>query len=125
MADVVRVRLGERRLAIPTARVREVASVGNVTPVPQAPPAFFGLTQLRGNILPVIDLAGLDRIDPAGPDGLPRVPRPGAPLLVLELGPVRAGLLVDHVDGVEPDAGAAELVDVGALFERLRALTAT
>jgi chemotaxis signal transduction protein len=108
MADVVRVRVGERQLAVPTARVREVATVVVLTPVPQAPPSIAGLTQLRGQILPVIDL------DP------PRTARAGDPLLVVELGPVRAALLVDRVLGVEPESAAVEVLDVGALFDRLR-----
>jgi purine-binding chemotaxis protein CheW len=115
MSDCVLVRVGERRVAVPTARVREVAAVVVVTPVPQAPSLVVGLTQLRGQILPVLDLGR----------GGGRAPRPNDPLVVVELGPVRAALLVDHVLGVEPDPPAAELLDVGALFDELRAMVAS
>lgn len=114
--DVVVVTIGGRRMAVPTARVREVAAVVAVTPVPTAPSPVAGLTQLRGQILPVLDIAA--------PGDLPRTPRPNDPLLVIELGPVRAALLVDHVHGVESDGQAAELLDVGALFDDLRSKVA-
>jgi purine-binding chemotaxis protein CheW len=109
MADVVIVEVGARRLAVPTARVREVAAVSTVTPVPTAPPPVVGLTQLRGQIVPVLDVAGPE----------PRQPRPNDPLLVVELGPARAALLVDRVLGVSDET--AEPFDVGALFDQLRA----
>lgn len=112
MAEVVLVEVGGRRWAIPTARVREVAAVSTVTPVPSAPPPVVGLTQLRGHIVPVIDLA----------EGGPRAARPNDPLVVVELGPARAALLVDRVVGISVDEAAhqAELLDVGALFDELR-----
>ena len=87
-----------------------------VTPVPTAPPPVVGLMQLRGQILTVIDIAG--------PGDAPRTPRPNDPLLIIELGPVRAALLVDHVHGVESDGGATEVLDVGALFDDLRSKVA-
>jgi purine-binding chemotaxis protein CheW len=112
MAEWVVVEVGTRRLGIPAARVREVAAVSTVTPVPTAPPPVVGLTQLRGHIIPVLDLATP-----------PRSPRPNDPLIVVELGPARAALLVDRVLGVQPAEGV-ELLDVGALFDgvRVRAL---
>jgi len=108
--DVVLARLGGRLWAVPTARVREVTQVGNITPVPQAPAAIVGLMQLRGNILPVIDLDGTGE----------RTLRPGDPLLVVEEGAVRAALSVDQVVAVATEPGGAELLDVGALFDRVR-----
>jgi purine-binding chemotaxis protein CheW len=108
--DVVLVQIGERRLAVPSPRVREVAAAGAVTPVPSAPAPVAGLTQIRGQIIPVIDLAE----DP------PRMPRPQAPLLVVELGPQRAALLCDQVFGVAAEPGDAHPLDVGALFDDVR-----
>ena len=109
MGELVVVEVGARRLGIPAARVREVAAVSTVTPVPTAPPPVVGLTQLRGHIIPVLDLA-----TPV------RAPRPKDSLIVVELGPARAALLVDRVLGDRP-ADGVELLDVGALFDGLRA----
>lgn len=110
MTGFVLVTIGERRMALPAARVREVAQVVSVTPVPRAPAPVSGLLQLRGQILPVLDLAG----------PVPRTPRPNDSIVVVELGPVRAALLCDRIGGVQADPGGAEVVDVGAVFDELR-----
>jgi chemotaxis signal transduction protein len=115
MSEVVVVVAGGRRWALPTARVREVAQLSALTPVPTAPRPVVGLTQLRGQILPVLDLVP----GGAGEGDDARAPRPGDALVVVELGPVRAALWVERVVGVESDA-QAEVVDVGALFDGVR-----
>jgi hypothetical protein len=107
MSDVVVVEIGERRLAVPAAHARELAAAGWVTPVPTAQPPVAGVTELRGQILPVLDLAEA-----------PRAVQPGEPLLVLEYGPARAALPFTRLLGPEV---AAERLDVGALFDRVRA----
>jgi purine-binding chemotaxis protein CheW len=111
MSDVVVVRVAGRPYAVPTSRVREVAPLAALTPVPIAPPRVAGLTQLRGQILPVLALVT---------DGM-HPPKPNDPLLVVELGPVRAAIAVDAVEGVGPPPAGTVIVDVGALFDELRA----
>ena len=58
----LQVRLGGERYAIPADRVLEVAELGDLTIVPGAPVALSGICNLRGTILPVIDLATILRI---------------------------------------------------------------
>ncbi len=43
--------------AVPLTRVREVIPYDTVTRVPQLPPAIRGVTNLRGSVVPVVDLA--------------------------------------------------------------------
>ncbi len=43
--------------AIPILRVREIASYGMVTPVPTTPTWIRGVMNLRGTVVPVVDLA--------------------------------------------------------------------
>ncbi len=117
MSDALVVESGGRTFALPTARVREVAALQALTPVPTAPPPVVGLTQLRGQIVPVVDLAPGDGGD-AHDDA--RAPRPGDALVLVELGPVRAALWVERVLGVESDPAGAEPLDVGALFDDVR-----
>ena len=123
MPDVVVVEVGGRRLAVPAARVREVTAVTTVTPLPTAPAPVIGLTQLRGQIVPVLDLSSLAKLTNQlvnySDEG--RMPRPQDPLVVVELGPARAALWVDRVLGVQPASDTARFVDVGALFDQLRA----
>lgn len=49
-------RLGERRLISPYRQVVEVLSVPSVTSIPGAQPWLLGLANVRGNLLPVVDL---------------------------------------------------------------------
>src|SRR5215472_2372889 len=51
------VRLGGQEFAIDVTTVRELRSYSAPTPVPQAPSYLMGLLDLRGVIVPVIDLA--------------------------------------------------------------------
>ena len=53
------VALADGRYAVPVASVREVIRTGRLTPVPGAPPAVLGITNLRGEILPVLDTGAL------------------------------------------------------------------
>jgi chemotaxis signal transduction protein len=58
MPDVVVIDVGGRKLAVPTTHAREVTAAGWVTPVPTSKPPVAGVTQLRGQILPVLDVVG-------------------------------------------------------------------
>lgn len=108
---------GERR-ALPAQAVLEIVELGNLTPVPTAPAVVCGLIQLRGRVLPVLDLAS-----PADPSSRPpRAPRPGAPLVVVEIERAPAALLADRVGEVvaegECDARRIDLAQVGAEVRR-------
>jgi purine-binding chemotaxis protein CheW len=53
----VRVIAGGEHYALPVGDVLEISEVGEVSPVPGAPPTLTGVRNLRGQVLPVIDLA--------------------------------------------------------------------
>ena len=53
----VRVRVGTEEYALPVSHVPEVAELGDVTVVPGTPPQVLGIRNLRGEVLPVFDLA--------------------------------------------------------------------
>ena len=50
---------------VPVDRVREVIRVGEITRVPQAPAHVRGVTNLRGRILPVVEVRTRLGLDPA------------------------------------------------------------
>jgi purine-binding chemotaxis protein CheW len=54
--DVVNFSLGGENYCIETHCVREVRRFGDVTPLPGVPDFLVGITNLRGEILPLIDL---------------------------------------------------------------------
>ncbi|HEX8952039.1 MAG TPA: chemotaxis protein CheW [Polyangia bacterium] len=105
MPGVVVIDVGGRKLAVPTEHAREVAAAGWVTPVPLALPPIAGVTQLRGQILPVLDV-----VEP------PRAVQPEDPLLVIEYGAARAALVFARLCPPDQAHTDAEPLDVAALF---------
>ena len=82
--------LDREHYGIPVQRVREVIRVGEITRVPQAPGHVRGVTNLRGRILPVVELRS--RL------GLPSaVLTPRSRIIVTEAHGRVLGLLVDAV----------------------------
>ena len=55
--EIVTFRLGMERYGIEARYVREVGRVPEYTPVPGLPRPFVGVTNLRGEIVPILDLA--------------------------------------------------------------------
>jgi purine-binding chemotaxis protein CheW len=57
--EVLTFALGQERCALATAFVNEVQKLGDVTPLPDVPDFLMGVTNLRGQILPLFDLGKL------------------------------------------------------------------
>ena len=55
---LVMFRIGKSLLAVPVDQVIEVYQPEIITPIPQSPPNLAGVINFRGQIVPVIDLAG-------------------------------------------------------------------
>ena len=58
--------LGKEEFAIRISSVREIIGLGDVTPVPQTPPYVRGVLNLRGRVIPIVDLrakCGLPQIE--------------------------------------------------------------
>lgn len=98
-ATHVRVRLGEEHYALPVDEVTEVSELPARTPVPGAPGTVLGVASLRGQVLPVADLAAIL--------GVARSERPGR-MVVAQVGGRRAGLAVDAVTDVGALPAASE-----------------
>jgi purine-binding chemotaxis protein CheW len=94
----LRVGVANESYALPVDDVLEVADFSGVARVPGASPAVLGVRNLRGAVLPVVDLATVL--------GLPRAGTPDR-LVVVDQAGRTAGLAVDSVAGVEalPEAG--------------------
>jgi chemotaxis signal transduction protein len=97
MSVHVRLRVGDESYALPVEHVLEVAELGEITPVPGSQPAILGVRNLRGQILPIVDLATIFGIRGSG--NPQRV-------LVAESGGHRAGFAIDDVSDIEqlPDS---------------------
>jgi purine-binding chemotaxis protein CheW len=98
----VRVRVGSEMYALPVEHVLEVAELGDVTPMPGAPPEVLGLRKLRGQIVPVIDLGFVF--------GIGRTEEPRR-LVVAETEGRRAGFAIAEVHDVGDLSQAFEETD--------------
>ncbi len=90
--------LGSETYGLEVLRVREIIRVTDITPVPQMPPHFRGVINLRGKIIPVVDLRV--RFGLAAAQGSER-----ACIVVVQVSPagrlqILLGLLVDGVQEV-------------------------
>lgn len=90
-------RVRQARYALPIELVREIIEYGQITTVPMMPAFIHGVINLRGNVVPVLDLAarfGFELTEPGK--------RTCIVIIELELDDQlqRIGLVVDAVDAV-------------------------
>ena len=90
-------RVRQARYALPIELVREIIEYGQVTAVPMMPGFIHGVINLRGNVVPVLDLAARFGMPLSVPDK-----RTCIVIIELDLGDSqqRTGLVVDAVDAV-------------------------
>jgi purine-binding chemotaxis protein CheW len=107
----VSVRVGGEHYALPVEGVLEVIALGEITAVPGADPAVLGVSNLRGQIVAVVDLAAVLGL---------RAPHAPQRIVVAEDGGRRVGLAVESVSEVGFVGEPTEEVDVrflrGATF---------
>ena len=85
--------MADREYSLLVENVGEIVPMAALTPVPEAPAWLEGVLNLRGRVVPVVDLRvrfGLPR-RPAGLD---------TPIVIARAGDRTAGLIVDAVDEV-------------------------
>jgi len=98
LRELVTFRLGEERYAIDIQSVREIRGWSPATPLPNSQPFMQGVVNLRGIVLPVMDLGR--RLG-----GPPSEPSARHAVIVIEHEGRMMGLLVDAVSdilGIEP-----------------------
>ena len=96
-----------RLYALDVTQLREVLRWQPITPLPRAPALIEGVIDLRGAIVPVLDLARILGGDPVRSD-------PRARIVIAELDGLELGLIVDSAVDVIA-VGAAALGDPPAL----------
>jgi purine-binding chemotaxis protein CheW len=104
---VILLRVDDREYALPLGCVVEVVRMAALARVPDAPGSVLGLLDLRGRVVPVIDLRrrlGQPAVEP----GL------STPICVVEVGGRSFGLVADAVTDVRPLLGPVEALEVGS-----------
>lgn len=91
--QLVTFRLGEEQFGVPIAAVQEIVRLPDITPIPEAPRFVEGVINLRGRIIPVLDLGRRLRL----PDR-PRTRK--ARILIVEVDRRQVGLIVDGASEV-------------------------
>lgn len=109
LLDLLEFRLAEERYAVETRHVREVYPLKDLTPLPGTPPFVRGIVNVRGRILPVVDLKKFFDLPEQGLTDLHRI-------IVVEGNDLTLGLLADAVVGVRS-------VPAGSLQPSLPTLT--
>lgn len=56
-SSLLRMAVGQEVLAVPIEAVREILEVGRLTPLPRTPDFVRGVMNLRGAVVPVVDLS--------------------------------------------------------------------
>jgi purine-binding chemotaxis protein CheW len=95
----VRVRTGGEHYALPVTGVREIATLGQIAPVPGSRTEVLGVWNLRGDVIAAIDLGALLGLDP--------IAEPSR-IVVVEDGELHAGLVLESVIDVGPLPEAIE-----------------
>lgn len=91
--DVVEFNLARERYAVEQRWVREVHPLKDLTPLPCTPPFLSGIINLRGQILPVIDIKKFFDLPEAGITDIHMV-------IIVRVEDVELGILADTVAGV-------------------------
>ncbi len=92
MQQLVVFSLGSEEYGLPITQVQEIIRYSRPRTVPSAPMSVRGVINLRGKIIPVVDLKSRLGLDAVEPDE--------AKIVIIEAGAVTAGLIVDEVDEV-------------------------
>ncbi|MBM7865835.1 chemotaxis protein CheW [Heliobacterium gestii] len=91
--QIVTFSLGPESYGIPIEQVQEIIRPSAVTYIPYAPPHVLGLINLRGNVIPVIDLRKRLFLQPQGEAKYNRI-------IVVHIQDIVVGLWVDAVSAV-------------------------
>ncbi|MBP2236478.1 purine-binding chemotaxis protein CheW [Sinorhizobium kostiense] len=91
--EIIAFHLGDQQFCVETTSIREIRGWAASTPLPHAPPHVLGVMNLRGSVIPIIDLAA--RLGVRSTIDTSR-----AAIVVAEVGNNIVGLVVDQVSDI-------------------------
>ena len=93
LLQLVTFRIGEEEFGVDILAVQEIIRLMQITPVPRAPVDIAGVINLRGKVIPIIDLRRRFGLAPRGHDKNTRI-------IVIEINNIIVGFVVDAVSEV-------------------------
>jgi chemotaxis protein CheZ len=111
MKQYIGFKLGESEYTIPILKVREIINTPSITTLPQSPHYMKGIFNLRGRIIPVVDLKEI--ISVGGEESI------GSKIIVISSGKVTFGVLVDSITSVVNIENSAIEAPEGFMHENL------
>lgn len=111
--EIIAFRLNGQEFCVMTTTIREIRGWSPSTPMPHSPPDVIGVMNLRGLVIPIIDLSlklGMP----------PTVPNMRSAIVVADVHSMVVGLLVDQVSDILTIRGNQihPLPEVAASFDR-------
>ena len=91
--ELIAFRIGDQEFCVNIMSVREIRGWTQATPMPHAPSYVLGVINLRGVVLPIVDMSQRLGMKPAEPT-VRHV------IIVAQVGPKVVGLLVDAVSDI-------------------------
>lgn len=91
--ELIAFRIGEQEFTVNVMNVREIRGWTRATPMPHSPSHMLGVINLRGVVLPIIDLSARLGMKPAEPS-------PRHVIIVTQVRDKLVGLLVDAVSDI-------------------------
>jgi purine-binding chemotaxis protein CheW len=91
--DIIAFRLRDQEFCVKTTTIREIRGWAPSTPIPHAPPDVVGVMNLRGSIIPIVDLAYKLGMKSTEADQR-------SAIVVAEVQNMVVGLLVDRVSDI-------------------------
>lgn len=78
------------RYAIDILRVQEIVMMTNITRMPKCPEFIEGVVNLRGHVIPIVDMRKRFSLEPKSYDGNTRI-------IIVDIGGETVGIIVDEV----------------------------
>jgi purine-binding chemotaxis protein CheW len=111
--EIIAFRLHDQEFCVRTTTIREIRGWAPSTPIPHAPPEIIGVMNLRGSVIPIIDLAyklGMKST----------VANERSAIVVAEVHTMVIGMLVDRVSDILtiPASQVQPVPEVTASFDK-------
>lgn len=91
--EIIAFRLNGQQFCVMTTTIREIRGWSPSTPVPHSPPEVLGIMNLRGSVIPIIDLSHKLGMPPT-------IPNERSAIVVADVHSMVLGLLVDQVSDI-------------------------